>query len=223
VLVWVYNGPGAQIVRDQWRTKYIPWMRLLARRGVVVFSMDGRGTRGRGRDWEKPVYGRLGEVELADQMVGIDYLRSLPYVNPERIGVFGWSYGGTMVLHLLLRHPGTFCVGVSVAPVTDWRLYDSIYTERYMMRPEDNPEGYRQTAPTEHAARLQDPLLLIHGLGDDNVHFDNSARMIAAFVEAGRRFDVMVYPGQSHGIAAPAARRHAFSTVTTYLLEHLLE
>jgi dipeptidyl-peptidase-4 len=197
-------------------------MRLLARRGVLVFSIEGRGAAGRGREWERVIYRRLGEVELEDQMVGIDHLRRLPYVDPDRIGVFGWSYGGTMVLHLLLRRPGTFRVGASVAPVTDWRRYDSIYTERYMMRPGENPEGYRETALVPLASRLEDPLLLVHGLSDDNVHFDNSAEMIRALVAAGRRFDLMVYPGESHPIAGVAARRHVFATVTSYLLGHLL-
>lgn len=222
VLIWVYNGPGAQIVRDQWRTKYIPWMRLLARRGVIVFSMDGRGTHGRGREWEKPIYGRLGEIELADQMRGVEHLRGLEFVDSDRIGVFGWSYGGTMVLHALLRRPGVFSVGVSVAPVTDWRFYDTIYTERYMMTPQENPDGYRDTSLLRHAGELRDPLLLIHGLSDDNVHFRNSSSMIEELVATGRHFDLMVYPGQAHGIGHPDARQHVFSRITGYLLEHLL-
>ena len=222
-LVWVYNGPAAQLACDEWRTKYLPWMRLMARRGVVVFSMDGRGTQGRGREWETPVYRDLGTVELEDQMDGVTYLRSLDFVDPERIGIFGWSYGGTMVLHALLRRPGEFRVGVSVAPVTSWLLYDTIYTERYMMTPRDNPIGYDSTAPLRHADQLRDPLLLVHGLSDDNVHFRNTESMIEALVAAGRRFDVMVYPGESHGIATPLARRHVFSTITSYLLEHLLD
>lgn len=223
VLIWVYNGPGAQIVRNQWRTKYVPWMRLLAQRGVIVFSMDGRGTHGRGRDWEKPIYRQLTEVELADQLRGVEYLRSLDFIDDQRIGVFGWSYGGTMVLSALLRHPGVFRVGVSVAPVSDWRFYDTIYTERYMMRPRDNPEGYQQSALWPIAENLSDPLLLIHGLSDDNVHFRNSERMAEALIDEGRRFDLMVYPGQAHGISAPSSRRHVFSTITSYLLEHLLD
>lgn len=220
-LVWVYNGPGAQIVRDQWRTKYVPWMRLLARRGVYVFSMDGRGTSGRGRDWEKAIYGHLTEVELADQLRGVEYLQGRDDVDGDRLGVFGWSYGGTMVLAALLRHPGTFRAGVSVAPVTDWRYYDTIYTERYMMTPEQNPDGYQRTALWPLAEQLVDPLLLIHGLSDDNVHFRNSERMIEALVEEGRRFEVMVYPGQAHGISRPAPRRHVFATLTAFLLEQL--
>lgn len=222
-LVWVYGGPGAQMVRDEWRTKYLPWMRLMARRGVLVFSLDGRGSHGRGRDWEKPIYRRLGQIELQDQMEGVEYLRGLEFVDPDRIGIFGWSYGGTMVLHALLRQPGAFRVGVSVAPVTDWRLYDTIYTERFMMRPQDNPVGYGETSLLPLAGQLRDPLLLIHGLSDDNVHFRNSSAMIGALIDAGRRFDVMVYPGQTHGIGAPASRRHVFSTITTHLLEHLVE
>jgi dipeptidyl-peptidase-4 len=128
-----------------------------------------------------------------------------------------------MVLHALLRRPGEFRVGVSVAPVTSWLLYDTIYTERYMMTPRDNPIGYDSTAPLRHADQLRDPLLLVHGLSDDNVHFRNTESMIEALVAAGRRFDVMVYPGESHGIATPLARRHVFSTITSYLLEHLLD
>jgi dipeptidyl-peptidase-4 len=222
VILAVYGGPAAQDVMDQWYPREAPLWRAVARRGVLVFSMDGRGTSGRGHDWERPIYRRLTEVELEDQLRGVEYLRSLPYVDGDRIGVFGWSYGGTMTLAALLRHPGTFRVGVAVAPVTDWRFYDTIYTERYMTRPQDNPDGYQRTALWPLAGQLQDPLLLVHGLSDDNVHFRNSERMIQALVEEGRRLDVMVYPGQSHGIAAPPSRRHVFATIVSYLLEHLL-
>jgi len=221
VLVYVYGGPGAQVVRDHFRTSTQPWRNLLAQRGILVFSVDGRGSAGRGREFATPIHRRLGEVELADQLAAVKYLKRQPYTDPERVGIFGWSYGGTMVLNALLRTKGVFKAGVSVAPVTDWKQYDTAYTERFMQRPADNAEGYADTSLLTEAGELETPLLLVHGLADDNVHFDNTAQMIDAFVEAGKQLEVMVYPGKAHGIRGGKARTHLFTKITRFFERYL--
>ncbi len=216
VLVYVYGGPHAQMVRDGFRATHHPWRDLLARRGILVFTIDGRGSAGRGHEFECPIHRRLGEVELQDQLSGVNYLKSLPFVDPGRIGIFGWSYGGTMVLNALLRTGDVFRAGVSVAPVTDWREYDAPYTERYMQRPEDNAEGYEATSLLTVADQLRRPLLLIHGMADNNVHFANAALMVDAFVNSSKQFEVMIYPGKSHGIRGGQARSDVFTRVTRF-------
>lgn len=221
VVVYVYGGPGAQVVRDHFRTSFQAWRDLLARRGILVFSMDNRGSAGRGREFEIPIHRRLGAIELEDQLAGVGYLKAQPYVDPDRIGIFGWSYGGYMVLKALLETEGVFRAGVSVAPVTDWREYDTAYTERYMQRPEDNPEGYESTSLPERAGELRVPLLLVHGVADDNVHFVNSAIMADAFISEGKIFDAMFYPGKKHGIKGGEWRTHLFSKITRFFEDHL--
>jgi len=221
VLVHVYGGPHAQIVRDQFRSPLQGWRDMLARRGILVFSMDGRGSTGRGRAFETPIHLRLTQVELEDQLSGVKYLRSQPFVDPKRLAIFGWSYGGTMVLAALLRSNGAFRAGVAVAPVTDWTLYDTAYTERYMQRPTDNLEGYEATSLLPLAGELDAPLLLVHGLADDNVHFANTAKMIDAFIEAGKEIEVMVFPGKAHGIRGPEHRTWLFSKITHFIERHL--
>ncbi len=221
VLIYVYGGPHAQVVRNAFRTTFQPWRNYMASRGVLVFSVDGRGSGGRGRVFETAIHRRLGEVELQDQLAGAAYLKTLPFVDPKRIGIFGWSYGGTMVLNALLRTKGVFKVGVAVAPVTDWRQYDTAYTERYMQRPSDNPEGYEDTSLLAVADRLKTPLLLVHGLADDNVQFSNSALLVNAFLKAGRSFEVMFYPGKSHGIRGAEARTDLFTRITRFVERHI--
>jgi dipeptidyl-peptidase-4 len=221
VLVYVYGGPDAQVVQDSFSTWNQPWRELMAGRGILVFSVDGRGSGGRGHEFECAVHRRLGEAELEDQLQGVSYLNAQPYVDPRRIGVFGWSYGGYMALNALLRTDGVFKAGVSVAPVTDWHEYDTAYTERYMQRPADNPEGYTETSLLGAASGLTEKLLLVHGLADDNVHFTNSALMVNALVDAGKRFEVMFYPGKSHGINGPKTRADLYDRITRFLQENL--
>ena len=221
VLVYVYGGPGAQVVKDHFRTSFQAWRNLLARRGILVFSMDGRGSTGRGRAFETPIHRNLGKVELEDQLTGIEYLVKQPYVDEKRLAIFGWSYGGTMSLRSVLLTKDIFQAGISVAPVTDWRQYDTAYTERYMQRPEDNAEGYDSTALLEAAKRLDSPLLLVHGLGDDNVHFANTGLFVNALIEAGKTFRVMFYPGAKHGIRGSKARTHLFSIITRFIEDNL--
>ncbi|MCP4675274.1 MAG: prolyl oligopeptidase family serine peptidase [Deltaproteobacteria bacterium] len=221
VLVYVYGGPHVQVSRNSFRSTFQPWRNYMASRGILVFTVDGRGSGGRGREFETAIHRRLGEVELKDQLAGVAYLKTLPFVDPKRIGIFGWSYGGTMTLNALLRTKNVFNVGVSVAPVTDWQQYDTAYTERYMQRPSDNPGGYKATSLLPVADRLRVPLLLVHGLADDNVQFTNSALLVDAFVKAGKNFEVMFYPGKTHGIRGPETRADLFSRITRFIERYI--
>ena len=220
VIVYVYGGPHSQVVRKVW-TRHDLWHAYMASQGYLVFSMDNRGSAGRGKAWEEPVLKRLGTVELEDQLVGLDYLKTLPYVDGDRVGVWGWSYGGTMTLNAMFNSPDNFKAGVSVAPVSDWRLYDTIYTERYMKRPQDNEAGYKEAATTTHAPNLKNHLLLMHGDADDNVHVQNSVALVRALIDAGKDFDFMVYPQKEHGIAGSADRTHLYRKMTEFFDRHL--
>lgn len=199
VIVYHYGGPGSQVVSNEWSTRTF-WHKAMARRGFVSFSVDNQSSVFFGKAGEDRDHRRFGEVNLAGQLAGVDYLKTLPWVDSGRIGLWGWSGGGTNTLYCLLNRPGVWKAGVAGAPVTDWRLYDSIWTERYLERPEDNPEGYRLSSPITHAASLKDRLLLAHGLADDNVHPQNTVVMTDAFVRAEIPFDQAFYPGQKHGI-----------------------
>ncbi|MDD5309082.1 MAG: DPP IV N-terminal domain-containing protein [Deltaproteobacteria bacterium] len=221
VLVYVYGGPRSQVVKNAFRPKLQPWRNLLASRGILVWSVDGRGSCGRGREFETAIHRNLGQLELEDQLAGVKYLKAQPYTDPDRLAIFGWSYGGTMVLNALLKAPGVFRAGVAVAPVTDWRQYDSAYTERYMQRPEDNPEGYAAASVLGSVDKLDVPLLLVHGLSDDNVHFVNSAKLVDALIEERKTFDVMFYPGKSHSIDGGNARIDLFSRITRFVEQHI--
>ena len=221
VLVIVYGGPQVQLTRNAFHLTYQPWRNLLAKRGILVFTVDGRGSYGRGHDFESAIRAQLGKVELVDQLTGIAHLKSLPFVDSKRIGIFGWSYGGYMVLNALLRTKNIFKLGVSVAPVTDWRFYDTAYTERYMQRPEDNAEGYRSTSLIPLAPRLASPLLLVHGIADNNVHLIHTHRMLSAFTHAGRYVEQAIYPGKNHKIGGPDTRVHLFTRITRFIEDHL--
>lgn len=206
VIVYVYGGPLpggfglARNVLDYWRPVPELWMQMMAQRGFGVFSLDNRGSNAapRGHAWETPISGRLGHVELADQLEGIKYLKSLPWVDSDRIGLLGGSFGGFMTLNAMLRAPGTFKAAVSFAPPADWREYDSVYTERYMKLPAENPGGYAEVALPQYAGSLAGKLLLVHGTADDNVHFELSMQMINAFIQTNRNLSFMAYPGLDH-------------------------
>ncbi len=220
VLIYVYGGPHAQVIRKAFGGTRQLWHQMLAEKGYLIFSMDNRGAWGRGHDWEKVIYKHMGKTELSDQLQGVKYLKALPYVDSTRIGIWGWSYGGYMTLYSL-THSKAFRTGVSVAPVTDWRDYDTIYTERYMSLPQDNPDGYRDSSPAFAADSLHGKLLLVHGTGDDNVHMQNSIQMIDRLINAGKQFNLMFYPNQKHGISAPADHLHLFKLITRFLDENL--
>jgi len=226
VIVDVYGGPESQEVGNAWgnspRANDAAFHQFLAQRGYVVFSLDNRGTGFRGRAFESALHRRMGSVEVADQVRGVEYLRTLPYVDPARIGVFGWSYGGYMALMCILQAPDHFAAAVSGAPVTDWRLYDTHYTERYMGTPQDNAPGYAAGDVLSWADRLKGKLLVIHGMADDNVLFTHSTALFAKLQSLGKPFDLMTYPGGKHGLTRePVSGLHALRTVVRFFDEAL--
>ena len=219
LIVHVYAGPGARMVRDAWGRGPL-FHTLLNQRGFLVAEIDGRGSGGQGARFKRAVYGRLGMLELEDQVLGVCELMKRAYVDAARVGIWGWSYGGTMACNALVRRSDVFRAGVAVAPVTDWRLYDSIYTERYMGLPKDNKAGYDDTAATRHARTMDGHLLLMHGLGDDNVHAQNTVQMTEALLEAKKtNFDVMLYPRRGHGIGGASV--DVFTRLVGYFEKHL--
>lgn len=219
VVVYVYGGPMGQDVTNEWN---VGFNEILARDGFIVFTIDNRGTGFRGTAFDAPLYRQLGRIEVADQLVGIEYLKSLPWVDPERIGIWGWSYGGYMTLMNLFRQPGVFAAGVSGAPVTDWTLYDTHYTERYLATPQDNPDGYEASGVFPYADSLGAPLLLVHGMADDNVLFTNSTKLMKTLQDEGRPFDVMTYPGSKHGLMrVPATGKHVYEHILRFFRQHL--
>ncbi|HEY8483017.1 MAG TPA: S9 family peptidase [Longimicrobiales bacterium] len=221
VLLYVYGGPGSQTVVDSWGGSRYLWHQLLAQRGVIVVSVDNRGTGGRGRAFKKVTYLNLGKWEVNDQIEAARYLASLPYVDPARIGIWGWSYGGYMTALTMTKGGDLFRAGISVAPVTDWRLYDTIYTERFMRTPEENPEGYRESAPVNHAAGLTGALLLVHGTADDNVHPQNTIQLANALQLAGKQFSLMLYPNRTHSISGGNTMVHLFTMMTDWVRQRL--
>lgn len=217
-VVMVYGGPHAQTVRDMWAG--LTWDQVLAHKGFVIWQMDNRGSAGRGHAWEAKVARNFGQQELADQLTGLDYLTGLGFVDDKRVGMYGWSFGGYMTLFSLLNAPTRFAAGISGAPVTDWRLYDTIYTERYMGLPQENEVAYKKSSPVHSAASLQGKLLLVHNYGDDNVLFQNIFMMTNALQQAGKPFEMMVYPQKSHGVGG-VARKHLLDTTTAFFERHL--
>ncbi len=216
VVVYVYGGPHAQVVRDAWGKQIALFHQVLAARGILVFSLDNRGSAARGREFERALLGRFGKVELGDQLAGVAYLKTLPYVDPDRIGIWGWSYGGFMTCYALTNAPGVFAAGAAVAPVTDWRLYDSIYTERYLGLPAENGGGYAASSPVNRAADLAGALLIIHGTGDDNVHWGNTLEFVDRLYKAGKPYDLQVYPNKTHSILGREARTHLFLRIAAH-------
>jgi dipeptidyl-peptidase-4 len=218
-VVMVYGGPGVQTIRNEYNPRLL-WQHL-ADRGFVVFQVDNRGSTGRGHAFETPIRDRLGAVELEDQLAGLDYLSGLPFVDPDRVGIYGHSYGGTMAALAMLLAPGRFKVGVAGSPVTDWRLYDTGYTERYLGTPQGNPNGYAASEVSQHAAKLRGKLFIIHALMDENVHFQHTAKLIDGLVQADKDFDLLLFPGERHGYRNPKARRYLYRRVVDYLVANL--
>ena len=219
VVVQVYGGPHGQQVMQAWDDGFAHY---LARRGFLVFSLDNRGSALQGRRMDGALFHRMASVEVEDQLLGVEWLKAQPYVDGTRIGVFGWSYGGYMTLNLVLRAPGVFAAGVSGAPVTDWTLYDTAYTERYMGTPAANAAGYAAASALGVATQLRDPLLVVHGMADDNVLFEHSTRLFKLLQEAGKPFEVMVYPGHKHGLLRQSSvGPHAYHAIASFLERHL--
>jgi len=217
VVVYVYGGPAAQTVLDGWPVRGDALFdQYLAQHGYVVFSVDNRGTPRRGRDFGGALYQRQGTVEVDDQLRGVAWLKAQPWVDAARIGVYGWSNGGYMTLMLLAKHSEAYACGVAGAPVTDWGLYDSHYTERYMNLPAANPDGYRDGRVAAHLDGLNSPLLLIHGMADDNVLFTNSTSLMSELQKRGKLFELMTYPGAKHGLSGSNAL-HRYRTTEAFL------
>ena len=218
VLVFYYGGPHGQVVTDTYDLDFTQWM---AQRGYVVFSLDNRGMARRGKAFEDPIFRQMGKVEIEDQLAGIAWLKQQPWVDPARIGAYGWSYGGYMTLMLLAKASDQIAAGAAVAPVADWRLYDTFYTERYLDHPKDNAEGYRLSGVLPWLEGLKSPLLLAHGMADDNVLFVNSTAVMSALQAQGTPFELMTYPGAKHGISGPANQTHVFRTMADFFDRHL--
>lgn len=221
LLMYTYGGPGSQTVVDGWGGERYLWHQMLVERGVLVASVDNRGTGARGRAYERQIYRRLGQLEAADQLAAARQLADLAYVDPEHVGIWGWSYGGYLALMTALSSNGFIIAAVAVAPVTDWMYYDTAYTERFMQKPEENPEGYRLAAPARMADQLRSDLLIVHGTGDDNVHPQHTTVMIDALIAAGRPFDMALYPNRTHSLSGGNTRVHLFDRISRYLLERL--
>lgn len=218
VLMNQYSGPGSVSVTDRFG---IGWDEYLASEGVLVVSVDGRGTGGRGEEFKKMTYGKLGYYESIDQIEAGKYLQSLPFVDVKRIAIWGWSYGGYMSSLCLFKAPEVFSMAIAVAPVTNWRYYDSIYTERYMGLPQDNPNGYDDNSPINHVNGLQGKLLLVHGTADDNVHVQNAIELAERLIQAEKQFDMMLYPDKNHSIYGGNTRMHLYTLLTNYIKNNL--
>ena len=221
VLMYVYGGPGAQTVKDNWGGQNFMWFQMLAQKGYIVVSIDNRGTDARGEAFRKSTYMELGKLEAVDQIFGAQYLASLPYVDGDRIGIFGWSFGGYLSSLCLAKGNDVFKMAIAVAPVTNWKWYDTIYTERYMRTPAENESGYEENSPVNFADRIKGPYLLVHGFADDNVHFQNAAEMARALVKANIPFEQAFYPNKNHGIYGGLTRAHLFTKMTDFLEKNL--
>ncbi len=220
-IVYVYGGPGGQTVTKSWRGQGGMWNQYMAQRGYVMFAIDNRGSGNRGKAFEDVLYRSLGVVEVEDQVRGVEFLRTLPFVDSENIGIVGHSYGGYMVLMAMMKAPDVFRVGVSLSPVTDWRLYDTHYTERYLGHPENNTEGYESSSVFPHVDGLRGDLLIIHGMADDNVLFSNSCKLFKVLQDKGVVFDIMTYPGSKHGLRGKKVGLHVDRTITRFFDERL--
>jgi dipeptidyl-peptidase-4 len=219
VLVYVYGGPHAQMVTNSWLAGANLWMHWMANQGYLVFTLDNRGSGERGFDFESQIHRRLGDVEIEDQLTGVEFLKSLSYVDGNRMAVHGWSFGGFMTTSLMLRQPGTFKVGVAGGPVTDWKYYEIMYGERYMDRPEQNKEGYEKASLINHAQNLKGDLLLIHGTIDDVVVMQHNYALVKKFVDLGIQMDFFPYPMHKHNVIGKD-RAHLMEKVLNYVIEN---
>lgn len=222
VLMFVYGGPGSQQVTNSWGGSNFLWYQVLANKGLIIACVDNRGTGGRGAAFKKITYANLGKYEVADQIEAAQYLGNQNYIDKNRIGIWGHSYGGYMTLLALTKGNGIFRAGIAVAPVTNWRFYDTIYTERYLKTPQDNAAGYDTNSPLFFADKLQGELLLIHGTGDDNVHFQNSVLMQDALISANKQFESFYYPNRNHSVAGGPTLLHRFTMMTDFLERNLI-
>jgi len=221
LLMFQYSGPGSQSVSNTWMSGNDYWYQLLQSKGYIIACVDGRGTGFKGRDFKKSTYLQLVRYESDDQIAAAEQLSALPYIDENRTGIWGWSFGGDMAMHSILKGNEVFETAISVAPVTSWRFYDTIYTERFMRTPQENPEGYDLNSPLNYADQLKGKLLLVHGSADDNVHFQNTMRMVEALVQANKQFDWAVYPDKNHGIYGGKTREQLYTKMTQFILNNL--
>ncbi len=220
LFVFVYGGPESQNVVDRWNYR-APWFQMLVQEGYIVACVDNRGTNGRGEEFRKSTYMQMGKLETIDQLEAATYLGDLPYIDRERLGMFGWSYGGFITSLCLTKGKGLFKMGIAVAPVTNWRYYDTVYTERFMRKPQENAAGYDDNSPVNFAEQLEGKFLLIHGMADDNVHFQNSVDFVTALVAANKQFEMQFYPNKNHGISGGNTTFHLYTRMTEFILENL--
>lgn len=221
VFIYQYSGPGSQSVSNSWLTTNDLWYQMLAQQGYIVVCVDGRGTGFLGAAFKKMTYKELGKYEVIDQIEAAKELGKLPYVDASRIGIWGWSYGGFMSANALFKGNDVFKMAIAVAPVTNWRNYDSVYTERFMQTPQENPSGYDENSPINHVEKLKGKFLLIHGSADDNVHVQNSMQMIEALVQANKQFEWAIYPDKNHGIYGGKTRHHLYQKMTDFIKNNL--
>jgi len=221
VLVYQYSGPGSQNVADSWAGSHFYFHQMLAQKGYMVAVVDTRGTGSRGEKFKKMTYKQLGKYELEDIVEFAKYLTTLEYVDGSRLGIWGWSYGGYMSSLAMTKSAGVFKLGIAVAPVTNWRFYDTIYTERYLQTPQVNADGYDANSPSTYASRLKGKFLLIHGTGDDNVHFQNSVVLHQALINSGKQFESFYYPDKAHSIAGGTTRTHLYTMMTDFIVANL--
>ena len=217
LFMFQYSGPGSQQVANKWHSANDYWYQMLAQQGYIIACVDGRGTGLKGADFKKVTQNELGKFEVEDQIEAAKLLGARPYIDSSRMGIWGWSYGGFMSSNALFKGNDVFKMAIAVAPVTSWRFYDSIYTERYMTTPQENASGYDNNSPIDHVDKLKGDFLLIHGTGDDNVHVQNTMRMVEALVQANKQFEWMIYPDKNHGIYGGNTRLHLYTKMTNFI------
>jgi dipeptidyl-peptidase-4 len=220
VIVYLYNGPGVQLINNTWNGAGDLWFQYMAEHGFVVFTIDGRGSANRGLAFEQASFRHLGVVEMKDQLVGINYLKSQKYVDANRMGLFGWSFGGFMTTSIMLRYPDIFKAAVAGGPVMDWSYYEVMYTERYMDTPQENPEGYKEARTLNYIDNLKGKLMLIHGAQDNVVVWQHSIQFIKECVDKKKQIDYFVYPGHEHNVLGKD-REHLYQKVTDYFMSNL--
>ena len=221
VLMYQYSGPGSQQVSNAWDGRNTIWFNLLAQKGYIVLCVDGRGTGYRGTKYKKATYKNLGKYEIEDQIAAAQWMGSQSFVDAGRIGIFGWSFGGYMASLAMTKGADVFKLGIAVAPVTTWRYYDTIYTERYLQTPQENPQGYDENSPINFAGLMKGKYLLIHGTADDNVHYQNAVEMAEALIQKNKEFEFMTYPDKNHGIYGGNTRLHLHQKMTDFILNNL--
>ena len=217
LLIYQYSGPGSQEVENRWSSNRDLWHQMLAQKGFIIACLDGRGTGFKGKNFKKITYGQLAKYETQDQISFAKYLSKFPYIDEDRIGIWGWSYGGMISTNCILKGSEVFSLAIAVAPVTNWRFYDTIYTERFMGLPKNNPGGYDSNSPLNFAHLLEGEYLLIHGSADDNVHLQNTMRMVEELIQENKQFEWMIYPDKNHGIYGGNTSIHLYNKMTTFI------